>query len=85
MNSPTFPKITIGDSKIDVSNAAKNLGVTIDKHLDVKDHVSIVALLLLPSMKSAGLVNTWTACQLNALSMHLCHQDLTVVTVFSTV
>ena len=40
VNSPPFPKITIGDSEIDIANAAKNLGVTIDKHLDMKDHVS---------------------------------------------
>ena len=42
VNSPPFPKITIRDSEIDVASAAKNLGVTIDKHLvlDMKDHVS---------------------------------------------
>ena len=61
VNSPPFRKITIGDSEKDVANAAKNLGVIIDKHLDMK-------------------VNTWIASQLNALSTHLCHQDLTVVT-----
>ena len=40
VNRPPFPKITIGDSEIDIANAAKNLGLTIDKHLDMKDHVS---------------------------------------------
>ena len=40
VNSPPFLKITIGDFEIDVANAAKDLGVTIDKHLDMKDHVS---------------------------------------------
>ena len=41
VNSPPFPKIIIGDSEIEITNAAKNLGVTIiDKHLDMEDHVS---------------------------------------------
>ena len=37
--SPSFPKITIGTSEVDISTAAKNLGVVFDKSLDMKDHV----------------------------------------------
>ena len=39
VKSPSFPKITIGTSEVDISTAAKNLGVVFDKSLDMKDHV----------------------------------------------
>ena len=35
-----FPKITIGDSTVDISSSAKNLGVIIDSTLTMKDHVN---------------------------------------------
>ena len=36
LSNPSFHKITIVDSEIDFDNAAKSLGVTIYKHLDMK-------------------------------------------------
>ncbi len=39
ISSPSFPKISIGNSVIDVSTAAKSLGVTIDEGIQMKDHV----------------------------------------------
>jgi hypothetical protein len=40
--SPPFPKISIGDSEIDISSSAKSLGVIIDHDLQMKDHVKSV-------------------------------------------
>ena len=40
VKAPSFPKITIGESDIEISSVARNLGVTIDKTLEMKDHVT---------------------------------------------
>ena len=37
--SPSFPKISIGDLTIDISNSAKSLGVIIDNTLQMKAHI----------------------------------------------
>ena len=39
VKSPSFAKVTIGTSEVDISTAAKNLGVVFDKSLNMKDHV----------------------------------------------
>ena len=39
VKAPSFPRITIGESDIEISSVARNLGVTIDRTLKMKDHV----------------------------------------------
>ena len=39
VKAASFPKITIGESDIEISSVARNLGVTIDKTLEMKNHV----------------------------------------------
>ena len=43
VKSVPFPKITIGDSSIDIASVARNLGVTMDKTIAMNDHVKNVA------------------------------------------
>ena len=42
MKTPVFPKLTIGDLDVETVGATKNLGVTIDHNLHMKDHVKNV-------------------------------------------
>jgi len=42
VHSPPFPKVSIGDSLIDISCSAKNLGVIFNHTLDMKDHVKAI-------------------------------------------
>ena len=39
IKTPSFPKITMGSSEIEVSRVARNLGVIFDEHMDMKDHI----------------------------------------------
>ncbi|XP_072047052.1 uncharacterized protein [Amphiura filiformis] len=42
VKTPSFPKITIDTSEIEVSRVARNLGVIFDSSMDMKDHVKSV-------------------------------------------
>ena len=42
INSPPFPKVSTGDTLIDISCSAKNLGVVFSHTMDTKDHVKAV-------------------------------------------
>ena len=42
VKTPVFPKLTIGDFDVETVGASKNLGVTIDHNLHMKDHVKNV-------------------------------------------
>jgi len=42
VKTPSFPKITIGSSEIEVSRVAKNIGVIFDEYMDMKDHIKAI-------------------------------------------
>ena len=86
VKAPSFPKIRIGESYNESSSVARNLGVTIDRTLEMKDHVMNIVRPASFAIYKIGRLSKYLDRRSIKCLIHtpLCLQHWTAVIVFCT-